>query len=76
MTENYEKKTGPVVSVIVPTFNRPKYLSQALASVLQQSYRNLQVIKMLLVFPGAGFRARISTEWESLKEQNCYGHNT
>ena len=44
MTENYEKKTGPVVSVIVPTFNRPKYLSQALASVLQQSYRNLQVI--------------------------------
>jgi len=21
-------------------------------------------------------RARISTEWESLKEKNCYGHNT
>ncbi|MHC4322638.1 MAG: glycosyltransferase family 2 protein [Planctomycetota bacterium] len=44
MTENCEKKTGPVVSVIVPTFNRPQYFSRALASVLQQSYRNLQVI--------------------------------
>lgn len=44
MTENYEKKNGPVVSVIVPTYNRPQYLSVALASVLQQSYRNLQVI--------------------------------
>ena len=44
MTENYEKKAGPVVSVIIPTFNRSQYLSTALASVLQQSYRNLQVI--------------------------------
>jgi glycosyltransferase involved in cell wall biosynthesis len=44
MTENYEKKTGPVVSVLIPTFNRPQYLSQALASALQQSYRNLQLI--------------------------------
>jgi glycosyltransferase involved in cell wall biosynthesis len=44
MTKIYEKKAGPVVSVLIPTFNRPEYLSIALASVLQQSYRNLQVI--------------------------------
>jgi len=35
--------------VIVPTFNRPKYLSKALAGVLQQSYRNLQVIKIRIL---------------------------
>jgi len=44
MAENYEKKAGPVVSVLLPTFNRPQYLYEALASVLRQSYTNLQII--------------------------------
>ncbi len=44
MLENYEKKSGPVVSVLIPTFNRPQYLYEALASVLSQSYGNLQII--------------------------------
>ena len=44
MAENNEKKIGPVVSVLIPTFNRPRYLSEALASALRQSYRNLQII--------------------------------
>ncbi|MHC4913029.1 MAG: glycosyltransferase [Planctomycetota bacterium] len=44
MLKNGETKTGPLVSVLIPTFNRPRYLSEALTSVLQQSYRNLQVI--------------------------------
>ncbi|GAG26148.1 unnamed protein product, partial [marine sediment metagenome] len=44
MLENQETKVGPVVSVLIPTFNRPRYLSEALASALHQSYSNLQVI--------------------------------
>jgi glycosyltransferase involved in cell wall biosynthesis len=44
MAENCEKKAGPVVSVLIPTFNRPQYLYEALASALHQSYRNLQVV--------------------------------
>jgi hypothetical protein len=44
MAENSERKVGPMVSVLIPTFNRPRYLFEALASVLQQSYRRLQVI--------------------------------
>lgn len=44
MAEDFEKKAGPVVSVLIPTFNRPQYLREALASVLHQSYVNLQVI--------------------------------
>ncbi|MFO8016256.1 MAG: glycosyltransferase family 2 protein [Candidatus Woesearchaeota archaeon] len=35
---------NPLVSVIIPTFNRPAYLRRALASVLNQSYRRLEVI--------------------------------
>ncbi len=38
------KKAGPVVTVLVPTFNRRRHLAGALASVVRQSYRNLQII--------------------------------
>jgi len=38
------KKAWPVVTVLVPTFNRRRYLAGALAGVVRQSYRNLQII--------------------------------
>jgi len=44
MRRETRKRSGPLVSVLIPTFNRPRYLSEALASVLHQSYGNLQVI--------------------------------
>lgn len=34
----------PLVSVIVPTFNRPDQAVEAIASILTQTYRNLEVI--------------------------------
>ena len=36
-------KRGPLVNVLISTFNRPRYLYKALASVLNQSYENMQV---------------------------------
>ena len=39
-----DTRLGPMVSVLIPTFNRRQYLSEALASALRQSYVNLQVI--------------------------------
>ena len=44
MSQRSESKSGPVVSVLLPTFNRPLYLAQALDSVVRQRYRNLQII--------------------------------
>ncbi len=34
----------PLVSVLVPTYDRPRYLRETLASVVAQSWRNIEVI--------------------------------
>jgi hypothetical protein len=34
----------PLVSILIPTFNRRRYLAQALASALRQTYPNIEVI--------------------------------
>lgn len=39
-----EKNSGPLVNVLIPTFNRPGYLYKAIASALGQIYRNIQII--------------------------------
>jgi glycosyltransferase involved in cell wall biosynthesis len=36
--------TTPLVSVVLPTFNRAHLLKSALASVLSQTYKNLEII--------------------------------
>jgi len=37
-------KTNPLVSILIPTYNREKYLGQALDSALSQTYPNLEII--------------------------------
>ncbi|MCC2463191.1 glycosyltransferase, partial [Bacillus mobilis] len=34
----------PLVSVLIPTYNRPDYFEKALCSVLQQTYSNIEII--------------------------------
>jgi glycosyltransferase involved in cell wall biosynthesis len=34
----------PLVSVVIPTYNRPDYLQQAIASAVNQTYRNIEII--------------------------------
>ena len=40
----YSADLFPLVTVIIPTFNRPKYFREALESALAQTYRNIEVV--------------------------------
>jgi len=35
---------NPLVSIIIPTYNRPIYLQRAIGSTLNQTYKNIEVI--------------------------------
>jgi len=37
-------KNNPLVSVIIPTYNKSQYLREAIESVLNQTYKNIEVI--------------------------------
>jgi glycosyltransferase involved in cell wall biosynthesis len=43
MADNFGVKDGPLVSVLIPTYNRPLYLRAALDSVVRQDYSNLEI---------------------------------
>jgi glycosyltransferase involved in cell wall biosynthesis len=38
------KLPEPLVSVVIPTYNRPDYLKQAIASAVKQTYQNIEII--------------------------------
>ena len=41
--DTYSKDVYPLVSIVIPTFERPHYFRLALESVLAQTYRNLDI---------------------------------
>lgn len=40
----HQEDQQPLVSVIIPTYNRPEYLKQAIASAIKQTYQNIEII--------------------------------
>jgi glycosyltransferase involved in cell wall biosynthesis len=57
---NSEKK-DPLVSILMSTFNRPQYVSEAIESVLRQTYSNIELI---LVRDGGSSIQNIVNEYD------------
>lgn len=73
-------KTGPKVSIIIPTFNRPELLRRAVQSALNQTYPNVEVI-VINDYPESDLEG-LKNEFHSVKfYQNsknmggCYSRN-
>ena len=37
-------KNNPLISVVIPTYNRPDFLKEAIKTVLNQTYKNLEIL--------------------------------
>ena len=44
MTGKNQQISGPLVSVLISTYNRPRYVREAVASILRQTYPNFEII--------------------------------
>lgn len=42
--DEYSKDIFPLVSILIPTYNRPEYFKLALESALNQTYKNIEII--------------------------------
>ncbi|PLR83165.1 glycosyl transferase family 2 [Bacillus canaveralius] len=42
--KNEIKETYPLVSILIPTYNRPEFFEQAIISAIKQSYLNIEII--------------------------------
>lgn len=42
--EKYSKDIFPLVSILLPTYNRPEYMQIALNSALNQDYKNIEIL--------------------------------
>lgn len=44
MTETSSNASGPLVSVLIPVYNRERYLAECIESALNQTWQNLEVV--------------------------------
>lgn len=40
----FKKKTGPLISVLIPAYNHEKYIQETIKSIIRQTYRNIELI--------------------------------
>lgn len=61
---------NPLVSVIIPTYKRSDYLIRAVDSVINQSYKNIEIIVIDDNFPDSEFRTSTLLKMEKYNDNN------
>ncbi len=67
---------SPLISIVIPSYNKGKYIKQTLDSIFYQSYQNFEVIVMdggskdstLSILKGFSNRYKDKISWQSIKD--------
>ncbi len=55
LSQKKSDKEKPLVSIVIPTYNRANMISKAIAACMDQTYKNIEVILLVLLSPGQHF---------------------
>lgn len=45
---NIEKKSNPLVSIIIPAYNVGRYIEDCILSIVRQSYNNIEILVIMM----------------------------
>lgn len=75
MTKNRVGEESPLVSVVIPTYDRPEYLKRAVRSVIEQTYPSIELLVIDDGSPTPAAETVNTIDTDGISQVNCIRHD-